>query len=418
MKRLSLILTVAVLAVSCSVSRNLRSVPFEETPDMGAAVFDSIDANWRPLAKTIAQEGKLIPVSGNTAQIFTEGHSKFAVFNEDLEKAEKYIDMEYYRFDADSIAHIVKDILVDKANEGVPVRIIMETRSNPPKIAFYKPLKKVASVIAAQPLKDVWGSLWNLNYRDHRKIVVIDGKYCYTGGMNISDDYWINWRDTHIRLEGPIVRDFEHMYDYFWQYFSGQPADERPVDSPASEGGAIMQLAHGGKFTKTRPIKEGFEQALAAAKQYFYIQTPYLCPPKSTIKAMKEAVERGVDVRLMLPKTQDVPVMLWVNHYFYKEMLEAGVRIFEREEPFMHSKTFVADDYMSCYGSANIDNRSYFINYESNVYIYDDEIGVQSRQIFEEDLTHSEEVKLENLHWPLWERFMQKFVIIVGYPQW
>lgn len=420
MKRLLLIIAVASLTLSCSVSRSMRSVPVWDTPNLGAPVFDSIDINWRPLARTLALQGKMIPVSGNSIEIFTEGRTKFAAFNDDLRNAEHFIDMEYYRFAADTIAGVVRDILLDKAEEGVPVRMILESRSNSPKVSFYRQLRKAEGVytVDVQRPGDVIGAIWNMDFRDHRKIAVIDGKYCYTGGMNIADVYHTDWRDTHVKLEGPIVEDYERMFDDFWQYFGGEPFAVRPLSERVKEGGAIMQVAQGGPYTTDLPIKEGVEQALVAAKDYFYIQTPYLCPPKTTIKAMKEAVDRGVDVRLMLPKNQDVPIMLWVNHYFYKKFLKAGVRIFERDDPFMHSKAYVTDDYVSCYGSANLDNRSFFLNYENNLYIYDNGVALRSKEIFNKDLDHCKEITQKDVKWSLLERIIQNFLILVGYSQW
>ena len=420
MKRLLLIIAVASLTLSCSVSRSMRSVPVWDTPNLSAPVFDSIDINWRPLARTLALQGKMIPVSGNSIEIFTEGRTKFAAFNDDLRNAEHFIDMEYYRFAADTIAGVVRDILLDKAEEGVPVRMILESRSNSPKVSFYRQLRKAEGVytVDVQRPGDVIGAIWNMDFRDHRKIAVIDGKYCYTGGMNIADVYHTDWRDTHVKLEGPIVEDYERMFDDFWQYFGGEPFAVRPLSERVKEGGAIMQVAQGGPYTTDLPIKEGVEQALVAAKDYFYIQTPYLCPPKTTIKAMKEAVDRGVDVRLMLPKNQDVPIMLWVNHYFYKKFLKAGVRIFERDDPFMHSKAYVTDDYVSCYGSANLDNRSFFLNYENNLYIYDNGVALRSKEIFNEDLGHCKEITQKDVKWSLLERIIQNFLILVGYSQW
>ena len=141
MRRLILIFA-AVLTASCAtISRSMRNIPVAETPDLGAAVFDSIDINWRPLARTLALQGKMLPVSGNSIEIFTDGRSKFAAFNNDLRNAEHSIDMEYYRFAADTIAGVVKDILMDKAEAGVPVRMILESRSNAPKVSFYRQLR-------------------------------------------------------------------------------------------------------------------------------------------------------------------------------------------------------------------------------------------------------------------------------------
>ena len=246
----------------------MRKIPVPPTPDLSAPVYDSIDINWRPLARTLALRGKMNPVGGNSVEIFTDGRTKFEAFNRDLQSAERFIDMEYYRFAADTIAGVVKNILMDKAEEGVPVRMILESRSNSPKASFYKQLRKTEGIftVDVQPPGDVFGYILNIDFRDHRKIAVIDGKYCYTGGMNIADVYHTEWRDTHVKLEGPIVEDFENMFDTFWEYFGGKPFAVRPIRETVKDGGAIMQVAQGGPYTLDRPIKDGVEQALAASR--------------------------------------------------------------------------------------------------------------------------------------------------------
>lgn len=410
------ILLAVVAMSSCSVTRSMRVAP---VPDMQAAIFDSIAPTWQPLAKTLALEGKMLPVGGNSIEIFTDGKSKFKALNRDLESAEQYIDMEYYRFSPDSIGTVVRDILMNKAGEGVDVRMILESRTNAYKPSFYTPMKKSLDVLYVQKPSDLIGALWNVNNRDHRKIVVIDGKYCYTGGMNVSDHYYSDWRDTHLKIEGPIVGDFEKIFQDFWYHRGGTVTDQtKSTQATAKEHGVIVQSAAGYPRTKYKPVKEGFDCIFNSASEYLYIQTPYFCPPKSTIQALKDAAARGVDVRLMFPKVQDVPVMLWVNRYFYKRLLKGGVRIFERREPFIHSKSLVSDDYLSCYGSANLDNRSMYINYESNLYIYDKTTAVKGKEIFEEDLSQSDEITLEDTRWPLWERILHVLFITIGFPQW
>jgi len=409
------------MSVSCAtISRSMRSAPVGPIPDLQDPVYDSIDIRWRPMARNLATAGRLNPVSGNSVKIYTEGRSKFADFNEDLIGAEQYIDMEYYRFAADSIAGVVKEILLDKADEGVPVRMILESRSNSPRRSFYRQLRKAEGIytVDVQNPGDIIGGIWNLDFRDHRKIAVIDGRVCYTGGMNIADDYYSKWRDTHLRLEGPIVEDFESIFDDFWTYFGGKDFAWRPHRERIQDESVIMQATSDGPYSLETPIMSAFEEALATAQDYFWIQTPYLCPPPSTLKAMEKAVKRGVDVRLMLPKNQDVPIMLYVNHSFYKKLLKIGVKVYEREDPFIHSKSFITDDYVSCYGSANVDNRSFWLNYENNVYIYDAGVTEEGRQIFLEDLESCTEIKREELHWSLWEKFMQGVVILLGYSQW
>jgi len=398
----------------------MKDAPVMPSPDLQDPVYDSIDARWRPVARNLASLGRLNPVGGNTVKIYTEGLSKFADFNEDLRNAERYIDLEYYRFASDSIACAVKDILLDKAGDGVPVRMIMESRTTWPKRPFYRSLKDVKGFQAAdvQSPGDILGSIVNLDFRDHRKIALVDGRICYTGGMNITEVYHKNWRDTHLKLEGPVVDDFQKIFDGSWKYFSGGETPVRPCRDTVPAEGAIMQAVSDGPDSAGRPIQEGFEQALATAEDYFWAQTPYLCPPRSTLKALKSAAGRGVDVRLMLPKSQDVQLMLFVNHAFYRRLLRSGVRLYERDDPFMHSKSYIADGYLSCYGTANIDNRSFKLNFEDNVYIYDEAVALRGRKIFLDDLKHSRELSLEDLRWSLWERIMQGIVILFGYTQW
>lgn len=402
------------LLISCSASRHLS-----RTVDVTTPVFDSISPQWQTMAKVVALNAGLPPTQGNAVEIYTDGVRQFADYNADLQGARQFVDMEFFRFANDSIGHVVRDILTDKAGEGVPVRIIMETRANPHDPKFYGPLYTTEniSVGVVQPGSDVFGSVRNVFLRDHRKITVVDGKVAYTGGMNIRDVYYDDWRDTRLRLTGPVVGDMETLFSENWERFL-KDRDTVYAWTGEKTGSLIIQAASDGHHIKEQPVKEGFEQAIAAAEDYIYIQTPYFCPPKSTLDLLARAAERGVDVRLMLPKGQDVIFMLWTNHFFYKQLLRGGIRLYERDDPFMHSKTYVADDYLSGYGSANLDNRSYNLNDENMVYIFDRETALRGKEIFMEDLRHSREIHLEEVHWNPGETIMQWFCIGLGYKQW
>lgn len=412
-------------------------------------VFAGIGPQFRPVAEFLAREGHTLPEPGNSLDIFLFGRPKFAALLQDLEQAQSTIDMEYYRFSADSIATEVRDLLIRKAAEGVAVRVILEAHSNSYAPSFYNRLKRApgVSVVEVEPTNNWVG---NLLVRDHRKLVVIDGKIGYSGGMNVQDRYHTIWRDTHVRVTGPVVRSYQSLFDSAWHMFGGSrraaPAQAVvpvqavgasapatvPVQAvgalaagahsvPASGGAtgpsadtAIMQLVGDGPDSPAHILRDGLEQALSRAQKYFYIQNPYFCPPESTLKALVDAAARGVDVQMMIPDTQDVIFMLWTNHHFYERLLRGGVRIFERSGAFMHSKTFVTDDYLSCIGSANIDNRSYNINYENNLYIYDREAALRCRAIYEKDMETSREITLADLRFPLWDLYMQKLMMLAA----
>ena len=399
-------------------------------------VFAGIEPQFRPVAEFLAREGHTLPEPGNSLDIFLFGRPKFAALLQDLEQAQSTIDMEYYRFSADSIATQVRDMLIRKAAEGVVVRVILEAHSNSYAPSFYNRLKRApgVSVVEVEPTNNWVG---NLLVRDHRKLVVIDGKIGYSGGMNVQDRYHTIWRDTHVRVTGPVVHSYQSLFDSAWRMFGG-PQKGVPVQAaaparavvpvpagahsvPASGGAtgpsadtAIMQLVGDGPDSKAHILRDGLEQALSHAQKYFYIQNPYFCPPESTLQALVDAAARGVDVQMMIPDTQDVIFMLWTNHHFYERLLRGGVRIFERSGTFMHSKTFVTDDYLSCIGSANIDNRSYNINYENNLYIYDREVALRCRAIYEKDMETSREITLADLRFPLWDLYMQKLMMLAA----
>lgn len=412
MKRLGPIFLLFLL-LSCSVSRRLSQPVLDAPVNLEAPVFAAIDPQFRPLAEQLAQDGRLLPEEGNSLDIYLFGRPKFAALLADLERARSTIDMEYYRFSADSIATEVRDMLIRKGAEGVVVRVILESNSNSYAPAFYNKLKQApgVTVVEADP-SDNW--VGRLLIRDHRKLVVIDGKIGYSGGMNVQDRYHTIWRDTHVRVTGPVVRCYQSLFDSAWRMFSGPRTPAAGPVAQAVTGKAVMQLVGDGPDSKAHVLRDGFELALSRSQKYFYIQNPYFCPSESTLQALLDAAARGVDVQIMFPDTQDVIFMLWTNHHFYERLLRGGVRIFERSGAFMHSKTFVTDDYLSCIGSANIDNRSYNLNYENNLYIYDRDTALRCRAIYEKDMETSREITLADLRFPLWDLYMQKLLMLIA----
>ena len=322
--------------------------------------------------------------------------------------------MEYFHFGADKGSREVRDMLIKKAQEGVKVKFINENVANMPIIhRYYSSMKKGGvEVIRFTNVHHLLGDfLTKLNYRNHRKIVVIDGKIGYTGGMNINDHYFRQWRDTHLRIEGDAVASLQFIFLNSW-VISGGKRDEPysfyfPEADP-QEDNRLVQIIADEPGLNFHPIETSYEWALLHAKDYFYIQTPYFVPSKPVLSALKAAALSGVDVRIMIPMHADTFFMGPANKSFFQECLSSGIRIFLRDGEFMHAKTFVTDDYLSCVGTANVDNRSFSLNYEDNAYLYDRELALECKAIFENDLKQCEEVTIEDVvAWKWYQRFPQ-----------
>ena len=358
-------------------------------------------------------------------------------------------------------------MLMQKAREGVKVRFIHENIANiviRPK--YYNEMKE-AGVEVEKFTKPRWplvNLVTQLNYRDHRKIVVIDGKIGYTGGMNISDDYFVRWRDTHMRITGNAVAGLQYSFLNSWitadgkvdndfsKYFpmckDSEEADATLTDKTRknidtefidtendTEGNGIaealakapiqsldmnfklkgmdklIQIVPDEPESRWPNIHMGAVWAVQHAKKYIYIQTPYFVPPEPMLQALQSAALSGVDVRVMVPKKADLFFMGPANRSYFTECLEAGIKIYERSGRFIHSKTFVSDDYLSEIGSANMDFRSFNLDYELNAYIYDVTAAKVNKAIFLKDMEASKEVKLEEWEQrPWYQKFSQKVI--------
>ena len=257
-----------------------------------------------------------------------------------------------------------------------------------------------------------------LNYRDHRKIAIIDGKVGYTGGMNIGDDYFLKWRDTHLRITGNAVAALQ--YSFLFSFISsggkisGDFADMFPESVPVSGPGRLVQIVPDEPDDKWPIIHMGAVWAVQHSSRYVYIQTPYFVPPEPLMQALKAAALKGTDVRIMMPQVSDSFYMDPANKSHYQECLDAGIRIYEKTGSFIHSKTIVSDDYLSIVGSANMDFRSLELNYEINAYIYDRDTALENRDIFLKDLENCCEIlpeqwKARPWYKKLWETVMRLF---------
>ena len=378
---------------------------------IGEGSINHIIPEYREFAKLL-QKGGASPVSsGNDVEIVTDGRLKIEMLMEDIRAAKEYIHMEYFYFRKGESGRKVKELLMQKAREGVKVRFIYENIANfdiSPR--FYLEMRKAGvEVIRFTPaMRSLLTIGSKLNYRDHRKIVIIDGTIGYTGGMNISDDYYKLWRDTHLRLTGNAIAGLQSSFLDAYLTSGGklqeddlsgqglghlfpQREEDVPADSPA-----FVQTLPGDPDTRWPFISMAYEWVMFNSRKYLYIQTPYLMPTDPVMEALKAAALKGVDVRLMVPRKADVSILTPINRSYFKECLDAGIRVYEKNGNFIHSKTFVCDDYLSMVGSSNLDFRSLELSYEFNTYMYDVDLARENRAIFENDLTECTELSSEN----------------------
>ena len=381
-----------------------------------AIVFSRSDESivsdkYHPLASLFESASYLKPTLHNDIEIITEGKRKYDLQIEDLQNAEESIHMEYFHFGIDKGSRAIRKALIDKAKQGVKVRFIYDNIANIPIPPVYFWSMKLSGV-EVRRYTGLHRIIPDINYRDHRKVVVIDGKIAYTGGMNINDHYFKDWRDTHLRLTGDAVYSLQYNFLDMWMHTGGTVTEDCACLFPEHNvtGELPVQIVPDGPDAPFPVIQTGLEWIAENAEDYLYIQTPYLVPSDSTLEAMKTATGNGVDVRIMVPQNNDMAAMGYINRSFYEECLQLGIRIFERAGEFMHSKTLVCDDYLSSVGSANIDPRSLDLCYELNAYMYDRPTALKNKEIFLNDLSLCKEITAEVLKgYDFIEKRLQRF---------
>lgn len=338
---------------------------------------------------------------GNKVEIFTSGREKFESLLRDINSAEQYIHMQYYIFEDDSIGRTVCDALIAKARAGVAVRVIYDhIGSIHVKKRFFREMTDAGVMVYPFFRVTFPHFATRINWRNHRKMCIIDGKIGYIGGMNIADRY-INgvsygvWRDTHIRLVGTAVGALQYSFAYDWN-FMGQPVLNEGVMVHECEDNdaAGMQLVTSGPMSQWSNIAFVFLKAIANAKRLIYIQTPYFLPTESLLKALQSAALANVDVRIMIPSRSDSMVLRMASFSYVQECLQAGVKIYLYEAGMLHCKTVIVDDEFATIGSTNFDFRSFEHNFESNMFIYSAEVNAHMREIFLDDLKECTRVKL------------------------
>ncbi len=364
--------------------------------------FEQIPNDAKQISYLLSNNSELPIYTDNRIEIFTSGKDCFEAFFTDIQRATEHIHIEFYIIANDTIGIRLRDLLIKKAKEGVRIRVIYDyLGSFSMNKKFLQPLKEAGAYVQAfLPVHRQIG-LSKINYRNHRKLIIIDGKIGYTGGMNIANRYIVGnhlglWRDTMVRFEGAAVHGLQNAFLVDWYFVESKLiSDKKYYPVPRTFENNFVQIVSSGPDTDWETIMQGIIAMIHSAKKYIYIHTPYFLPTEPILSALQIASLSGVDVRLMLPQRVDTKMIQLATHSYLKHVLEAGVRVFFYQNNFLHSKAIVADDYVSTIGTANMDFRSYEQNFELNAFIYDDKTAISLRLAFENDLKSCKEITLE-----------------------
>ena len=335
-----------------------------------------------------------IYTTGNEVKTYISGEKKFQDLIKDIRSAKSFIHIEYYIFRFDDLGKAIIDELKSKVDEDVEVRLLVDGMGSKnlkqKEIRYIKSLGIKFSIFfpGAFPRINT-----RINYRNHRKIVIIDGEIGYVGGFNVGNEY-VNrghqfkfWRDTHLKVKGQAVNELNKRFILDWDYASNENFDNiiKYFPKPKEYGRVGMQIVSSGPDHMDEYIKIAYMKIINNARKYVYIQTPYLVPDEPILGALRISALSGVDVRIIVPDKPDHFFMEWVLSANIANLIDYGVKIYRYNNGFIHSKTIVSDDIVSSIGTANMDNRSFRLNFEVNAFIYDGVVAKEQSKIFLND---------------------------------
>ena len=346
--------------------------------------------------------------TGNYVKVLLNGEEKFHELKKTLNEARHHIHLEYYIYENDIIGNEIKDILIRKAGQGVKVRFIYDAFGS--RAMGKKILRSLRNAgVEVYPFNRIrFVPLANrLNYRNHRKIVVVDGHCGFLGGINISDRYSNNfaynkskkkkvyWRDTHLSIEGPGVQYLQYVFFCDWNFCSRQKLQPEEIYfdvSKHAEGNESVQIAASGPDSPMSTIMLSLLKAISLAKKEILITTPYFIPGESILNALKVAALGGVSVKILAPGVSDSRLVNAAAWSYFDDLLRAGVEIYLYWKGFIHVKTMVVDNQISIVGTANMDYRSFDLNFEVNAVVYGEKLAEELRAIFFRDLSDARQI--------------------------
>ncbi|TWT13129.1 cardiolipin synthase [Planomicrobium sp. CPCC 101079] len=380
--------------------QQLRQIDRGWWPDTLGTVKD-----FRQIIRMNLKTGEAPLSTNNGIAIFIDGKNKFDSLFKDIEAAKDHIHLEYYILRNDKIGCQLIERLTEKAKQGVKVLILYDDIGSKslPKNFFADFFQAGGKAAASLPSRIPIGNP-RVNYRNHRKIAVIDGKVGYIGGFNVGDEYlgekgkFGYWRDTHLRIEGTAVHSLQNRFLIDWNSasdkYSVKYADKLFPSGENSEG-AAMQVVGSGPNENIDQIKNGFLKLIVQAKESVYLQTPYFIPDQSILDALCTASLSGVDVRIMIPNKADHLFVHTATLSFVEVLLEAEVKVYKYDNGFLHAKTLVVDRKAFSVGSANMDIRSFSLNYEANIFAFEEKAAEEMAGIFLQDIKLSKELTMD-----------------------
>ena len=361
---------------------------------------DPEQERFRSLILYNLNEGEAVLTDNNDVQIFTDGKEKFKALIDEMEHARKYIHLQYYIIKNDELWQKIEEVLLRKARQGVEIRVLFDSMGC--RTMHNRDWERLedAGIEVAEFFPAVLGKLQlRVNYRNHRKIAVIDGRVGFVGGFNIGREYlgrdkkFGYWRDTHICIEGAAVTSLAVRFVLDWNYAASENLFLKDylfeIPEYQKNGREPMQIISSGPDSRSKVIRNNYLRLIHLAKKNVYIQTPYFIPDEDILEALKIAAKSGIDVRIMIPCKPDHPFVYWATYSYLGDMIAAGAKCYTYDNGFLHSKCMCVDGLVTCMGTANMDIRSFALNFEVNAVIYSAKTTRCLEDAFEKDIEKS-----------------------------
>lgn len=363
----------------------------------------------------------------NAVKIFTDGHDKFDQMFADIKKAKHHINIEYFTIYDDEIGNQLVDLLTERARAGVRVRVLFDQWGSKGRHdKMWRRLRDAGGQVVPFLSPRYVAITFRINFRDHRKIAVIDGSIGYIGGFNVGDQYlgrfkkFGYWRDTHVRIEGDAVLAIQSRFFTDWNATTKKQQlnfsdDYFPSQQASNKRTTAIQIVSSGPDDTKKQIQTGYLKMFATATESIYIQTPYFIPDQAVLEVLRMAALSGVKIKIMIPAFPDHPFVYRATEWYVKQLIQVGAEVYRYDKGFMHAKTVTIDGRISSIGSANMDIRSFILNFEANAFMYDRNLAKQLENIYHTDILESTQLDLAYFEQqPVWKKVLQRMSRLLG----
>ena len=356
---------------------------------------------WKGLITYLEMSTDNYITSNNDIQVYFAGKEFFSDLKKEIANAKKFINMEYFIFQFDGIGKEIADLLIKKVKEGVEVNLIIDgVNLANQKLSRYFKNTGVHLYLFFRTYIPIFNI--RINYRDHRKVTIIDNRVAFVGGMNIGDEYLGKgkigyWRDTSVKIYGDIVSTFEKEFYFSMSIVKNKFLKDEKTSNEISlkyeeEDNVYMQVISSGPNYEFPAIRDNYIKLIQEARKSVFIQTPYFVPDDLLLDTLKSAVLSGIDVKIMIPNKADHPFIYWINQYYVADLLRLGANIYRYENGFIHSKTILVDEEVVSIGTCNFDYRSFYLNFEINLNIYNKDVANSFKTQYYKDIAISKKL--------------------------